>query len=67
MTGWQSIIFNETGIVGFVLGAIPLAPVPAQSSRRGCESKVKLPGHISRDCCYHPQARGQINPPPIED
>jgi hypothetical protein len=27
-----NIIFNETGIVGFVLNAIPLAPVPAQSS-----------------------------------
>jgi hypothetical protein len=27
----------------------------------GVSPKLKLPGHISRDCCYHPQARGQIN------
>jgi hypothetical protein len=57
------IIFNATAIAGFVSRVPPSRPKALTIH----QSKVKLSGRISRDCCSFAQARGRFDSPPIKD
>jgi hypothetical protein len=53
------IIFNATAIAGFVSRVPPSRPKALTIH----QSKVKLSGCISRDCCSFAQARGRFDSP----